>query len=63
MDDLQKAVEWSRAYRQPPDPPLVLPDWLETSDVTYIRGRVGAVARRGETTMTTEDTRGQEGTP
>lgn len=41
--------------------PLVLPDWMDTSEVSYIRERVGVVKHRGETTRTATDIRGQEG--
>lgn len=37
--------------------PLVLPGWLNPSEVSYIRSRVGVVTHRGETTRETRDIR------
>lgn len=42
--------------------PPVLPDWLTTSEVSYIADRVGAVTYRGQTISPDTDIRGQEGT-
>jgi len=42
--------------------PPVLPDWLETSEVSYIVGSVGAVDHRGQIVKPEADIRGQEGT-
>lgn len=54
MRALRDAIEFERRF-QVESRPLVLPDWFNTSEVSYASRRLGVVEYRGETVRAPQD--------